>query len=231
MAKINEFFDTPNIEEPPLEVSMDAVARELTGGRMTQWASKFPAKHLTAMMAVLFRLCIHNWIPTKNNNLVTATVGVLLYKLKMGIPINFGQYVFNRIGEFTDKGDVGVCMYPYMIHGFLKDEGFAPTATDRMQTKFESIKVTHQTLTTNRVQDLPWSEDQPVPIPAPPVDVAPIVVGIVLFPHLPRPLNQFEQGIIDQIAALDVQIRGCLSSAGIWQRSFLHNKGEKKMKI
>ena len=79
VERINAFFDTPNIEEPPLEVSMDVVARELTGGYMTQWASRFPAKHLIALMAMLYRVCILNWIPTKNNNLVSTTVAEILY--------------------------------------------------------------------------------------------------------------------------------------------------------
>ena len=179
-------------------------------GYITQWASRFPAKHLTALMAVLYRVCVHNWITTKNNNPVSTTVAEMLYKLKVGIPINLGQYVFNRLGEFTVKGDVGVCMYPSIIHGFLKDEGFAPAANERMQTQFEMVRVTHQILTTNRVQDLSWPEDQPDVIPAAPVNVIPAAAPTIMFPDMPRPLNQFEQGIIDQVAALDDRIRGMM---------------------
>lgn len=79
---------------------------ELTGGKVKKWqTSPFQSTKLTCKYAVLHKMTVASWMPTRNSTIITKDHAIFIYCLGVGLPLNFGQMVFNAVlkNELDDE--------------------------------------------------------------------------------------------------------------------------------
>ena len=195
---INAVYGTEIIEDELDVDELSEVAKELTGGRLSRWPpnpSRLISSQLTSLYATLHKVAIANWVPSKNNTVVTKEQGVVIYKVGKGIPFDFGRLAFTIVTRYAATHSTVVGLpYPSLIYRVLQSQGFLKEESEKLTTAQEQLSINHNLLKGNRVKDLPLHSDTPAPAP---VDVSPPVAA----PSLLSPAE-----IQQQISLLDRQI-------------------------
>ncbi|XP_057779907.1 uncharacterized protein LOC130998509 [Salvia miltiorrhiza] len=70
-SAINKACYTANTNTDDVEVDDDEMTRELTGGKLKAWTSKFAASTLSWKYSVLHKIAVYNWLPSKNTTALT----------------------------------------------------------------------------------------------------------------------------------------------------------------
>ncbi|XP_057418820.1 uncharacterized protein LOC130713034 [Lotus japonicus] len=80
------------------ELSLDTIAEELTGGKVTKWPAKklLSTGYLTVKYAILNRIGVVNWIPSNHTSAISAMLAKLIYRIGTEIHFDFGSFVFTQ---------------------------------------------------------------------------------------------------------------------------------------
>ncbi|XP_012851290.1 PREDICTED: uncharacterized protein LOC105970990 [Erythranthe guttata] len=101
-----------------------------------------------------------NWIPSKNVYVVTKPHAVLMYKLGMGLPVDFGKLFFDTIGHLAQKISPSTHLpYPSLIYSILLSQNLGQDDSEYLHTPQGMITVSQNFLRAPHVQDLPWNGD------------------------------------------------------------------------
>lgn len=119
---IDQFLEKPVAVYTEVPVSLNVVARELTGGVMSSWVgSSLPGAKLSIKYDILFKIDVHNWLPSTHHSTLSKTMATLLYRIGTGIPINFGTMVFHFLEDHAKQNkyfgyNIG---FPGMLFGII----------------------------------------------------------------------------------------------------------------
>lgn len=123
---INEFLGC-TVEGEFEEISdWSVVSKELTDNKFEVWPHNpqtIPASKLTQIYRALFKILIHNWMPSKHRAAVTQAQGRFLYHIGTGRKFNFGKFVFDKLISGAESSIVkGLMCYPSLIYGIIKKQ-------------------------------------------------------------------------------------------------------------
>ncbi|XP_012853847.1 PREDICTED: uncharacterized protein LOC105973369 [Erythranthe guttata] len=80
-------------------------------------------------------LTVMNWIPSKNVSVVTKPHAVLMYKLGMGLPVDFGKLFFDTIGHLAQKISPSTHLpYPSLIYSILLSQNLGQDDSEYLHT-------------------------------------------------------------------------------------------------
>ncbi|XP_012837776.1 PREDICTED: uncharacterized protein LOC105958310 [Erythranthe guttata] len=80
-------------------------------------------------------LTVANWIPSKNVSVVTKPHAVLMYKLGMGLPVDFGKLFFDTIGHLAQKISPSTHLpYPSLIYSILLSQNLGQDDSEYLHT-------------------------------------------------------------------------------------------------
>ena len=103
LAIINQMFQLPNpsypldgVSEIQVPESMDEVAIALSNGKANSW-KMLTYRMLSPELALLNKICCHNWSPTVNRSVLKPERMTLLYMVAKALPFNFGKLIFDEI--------------------------------------------------------------------------------------------------------------------------------------
>ncbi|XP_012854513.1 PREDICTED: uncharacterized protein LOC105974019 [Erythranthe guttata] len=83
----------------------------------------------------VFVLTVMNWIPSKNVSVVTKPHAVLMYKLGMGIPVDFGKLFFDSIGHLAQKISPSTHLpYPSLVYSILLSQNLGQDDSEYLHT-------------------------------------------------------------------------------------------------
>jgi len=107
LAIINQMFQLPNpsypldgMSEIQVPESMDEVAIALSNGKANSW-KMLTSRLLSPELALLNKICCHNWSPTVNRSVLKPERMTLLYMVAKALPFNFGKLIFDEnLGVF-----------------------------------------------------------------------------------------------------------------------------------
>ncbi|KAL8035039.1 hypothetical protein ABFX02_12G071200 [Erythranthe guttata] len=160
---INSHLQTPTVIDEDNYGDFTKVCKTLSGNCLKSWPAhprKFKVSQLTAFYSVMFRLTVMNWIPSKNVSVVTKSHAVLMYKLGMGLPVDFGKLFFNNIGQLAQKiSSFTHLPYPSLIYSILLSQNLGQDESEYLHTPLGMISVSQNFLKAPHVQDLPWNGD------------------------------------------------------------------------
>lgn len=88
---------------------------------------------LTSLSVILYHVAATNWLPTSNLASVTFEIATLIYKLKLGLPVDLVRRVFNHMAKIVHKGNSSILPYPSLIYKVLLSQGFTPKAKDDIE--------------------------------------------------------------------------------------------------
>ncbi|XP_012842400.1 PREDICTED: uncharacterized protein LOC105962633 [Erythranthe guttata] len=84
---------------------------------------------------VVKELTVANWIPSKNVSVVTKPHAVLMYKLGMGLPVDFGKLFFDTIGHLAQKISPSTHLpYPSLIYSILLSQNLGQDDSEYLHT-------------------------------------------------------------------------------------------------
>lgn len=113
------------------------VAAELTGGNLTAWPSNpqtIPSGKLTKVYNVLFRIAVHNWVPTTHRAGMNQNQGRFLFHVGTGRKFNFGEFVFEKVVSLAESELIKApIVYPILIYGIIKKQ------KQNVATKMDSV--------------------------------------------------------------------------------------------
>ena len=90
---------------------------------------------------------------SKNTQIVTKDQALMIYRVGKGLPVNFGQYVFNAV--LKAASDVsGSLFYPNVIFQVLTGQGLEVTPSEGVE--IEQLTFSNSLLSSDRKQDLPY---------------------------------------------------------------------------
>ncbi|XP_057418197.1 uncharacterized protein LOC130712378 [Lotus japonicus] len=97
-AIINKALERSVVEFVEEELSLDTIAEELTGEKVTKWPAKklLSTGYLTMKYAILNRIGVVNWIPSNHTSAVSAMLAKLIYRIGTEIHFDFGSFVFTQ---------------------------------------------------------------------------------------------------------------------------------------
>lgn len=97
-AIINQTLEISVVEFVEEELSLDTVAEELTAGRVKKWPAKklLSTGVLSVKYAILNRIGVVNWVPSKHTSAVSAMLAKLIYRIGTEIAYDFGNFVFSQ---------------------------------------------------------------------------------------------------------------------------------------
>ncbi|XP_057444325.1 uncharacterized protein LOC130736518 [Lotus japonicus] len=97
-AIINKALERSVVEFVEEELSLDTIAEELTGGKVTKWPAKklISTGYLTVKYAILNRIGVVNWIPSNHTSAVSTMLPKLIYYIGTEIHFDFGSFVFTQ---------------------------------------------------------------------------------------------------------------------------------------
>ncbi|XP_057443817.1 uncharacterized protein LOC130735967 [Lotus japonicus] len=97
-AIINRALERSVVEFVEEELSLDTIAEELTGGKVTKWPAKklLSTGYLTVKYAILNRIGVVNWIPSNHTSAVSTMLAKLIYRIGTEIHFDFGSFVFSQ---------------------------------------------------------------------------------------------------------------------------------------
>ncbi|XP_057784940.1 uncharacterized protein LOC131002462 [Salvia miltiorrhiza] len=70
-SAINKACYTADTNTADVEIDDDEMTRELTGGKLKVWTSKFVVSTLSWKYSVLHKIAVYNWLPSKNTTALT----------------------------------------------------------------------------------------------------------------------------------------------------------------
>nr|GMC89225.1 uncharacterized protein LOC109169177 [Ipomoea batatas] len=153
---INSLFDSPNINDDYQE-DLDIVAYELTGGIKHLWTTKDTVQSaiLTPTYALLHKVALHNWMPTKHKSYFKASLAVFLHKITNGVKINLGKLLFDQVLNARDgKQRRKELILPNMVFNLLVMQGFQVNKDDCFETEAIPIKVDSRLLVHDHAEDI-----------------------------------------------------------------------------
>ena len=155
-AVLNVALGVPEVVEDEVDPDLDEVISTHTAGNVETWLPKQGrlTSRLISLAFVLFHLITTNWIPTSNTTFVTKEMGILLYKLIKGLPVNLGARIFDHLEDFAVKG-TAVLPYPALLFKVLTMQGYVPKGEDVFDTP-GTMKITHIMLGGAHQMELPW---------------------------------------------------------------------------
>ncbi|XP_012853822.1 PREDICTED: uncharacterized protein LOC105973346 [Erythranthe guttata] len=84
---------------------------------------------------VVKELTVANWIPSKNVSVVTKPHAVLMYKLGMGLPVDFGKLFFDTTGHLAQKISPSTHLpYPSLIYSILLSQNLGQDDSEYLHT-------------------------------------------------------------------------------------------------
>ncbi|XP_057441410.1 uncharacterized protein LOC130733294 [Lotus japonicus] len=103
-AVISQALGRSVIEFADEEVSLEAIAKELTTGHVKKWPHKklLSTGNLNVKYAILNRIGAVNWVPTQHISGVSATLAKLIYKIGKSITFDFGAFDFEQTLKHVD---------------------------------------------------------------------------------------------------------------------------------
>ncbi|XP_012857542.1 PREDICTED: uncharacterized protein LOC105976830 [Erythranthe guttata] len=135
---INSHLQTPTVIDEDNYGDFTEICQVISGNRLRSWPAhprKFKVSQLTAFYSVLFRLTVMNWIPSKNISVVTKPHVVLMYKLGMGLPVDFGKLFFDTIGHLAQKISPSTHLpYPSLIYSILLSQNLGQDDSEYLHT-------------------------------------------------------------------------------------------------
>ncbi|XP_012852510.1 PREDICTED: nucleolar and coiled-body phosphoprotein 1-like [Erythranthe guttata] len=135
---INSHLQTPTVIDEDNYGDFTEICKVISGNRLKNWPAhprKFQVSQLTAFYSVLFRLTVTNWIPSKNVSVVTKPHAVLMYKLGMGLPVDFGKLFFDTIGHLAQKISPSTHLpYPSLIYSILLSQKLGQDDSEYLHT-------------------------------------------------------------------------------------------------
>ncbi|XP_057802108.1 uncharacterized protein LOC131017365 [Salvia miltiorrhiza] len=152
---INKACYTANTNTDDVEVNDDEMTRELTGGKLKAWTSKFAASTLSWKYSVLHKIAVYNWLPSKNTTALTKEQAEFIFKVGKPLAFNFGEQVFANISRAAFKSTGGSMLpFPSLIYNLLKN----------------LLEFSKTLLTLDRVKDLPYEPSRAGPTLSPQPD-------------------------------------------------------------
>jgi len=92
----NPSYPLDGVSEIQVPESMDEVAIALSNGKANSW-KMLTSRLLSPELALLNKICCHNWSPTVNHSVLKPERMTLLYMVAKALPFNFGKLIFDEI--------------------------------------------------------------------------------------------------------------------------------------
>lgn len=155
---INTFYGITTSHTKDMEMTGTvelSIVKELTGGKLKKWDKRFASTNLTWKYAVLHKIAVVNWCPSSNTTILTREQAFLIYRLGIGLPVNFGQLVFDALMKNALAEDAPI-MFPSLIYQLLRAQKLPGNASGEMYEETKKLTFSRTFLTSSRVQDLPY---------------------------------------------------------------------------
>ncbi|XP_057811009.1 uncharacterized protein LOC131025281 [Salvia miltiorrhiza] len=156
-SAINKACYTANTNTDDVEVDDDEMTRELTGGKLKAWTSKFAASTLSWKYSVLHKIVVYNWLPSKNTTALTKEQAEFIFKVGKPLAFNFGEQVFANISRAAFKSTGGSMLsFPSLIYNLLVKQEFQEREEVVLVEEKNLLEFSKILLTPDRVKDLPY---------------------------------------------------------------------------
>ncbi|XP_057770899.1 uncharacterized protein LOC130990691 [Salvia miltiorrhiza] len=156
-SAINKACYTANTNTDDVEVDDDEMTRELTGGKLKSWTSKFAASTLSWKYSVLHKIVVYNWLPSKNTTALTKEQAEFIFKVGKPLAFNFGEHVFVNISRAAFKSTGGSMLpFPSLIYNLLVKQGLQEREEVVLVEEKNLLEFSKTLLTPDRVKDLPY---------------------------------------------------------------------------
>ncbi|XP_057775164.1 uncharacterized protein LOC130994152 [Salvia miltiorrhiza] len=168
---INKACYTANTNTDDVEVNDDEMTRELTGGKLKAWTSKFAASTLSWKYSVLHKIAVYNWIPSKNTTALTKEQAEFIFKVGKLLTFNFGEQVFANISRAAFKSTGGSMLpFPSLIYNLLVQQNLKEREEIVLVEEKNLLEFSKTLLTPDRVKDLPYEPPRAGPTLSPQPD-------------------------------------------------------------
>ncbi|XP_057800308.1 uncharacterized protein LOC131015849 [Salvia miltiorrhiza] len=168
---INKACYTANPNTDDVEVDDDEMTRELTGGKLKAWTSKFAASTLSWKYSVLHKIAVYNWLPSKNTTALTKEQVEFIFKVGKPLAFNFGEQVFVNISRAAFKSTGGsMLLFPSLIYNLLVQQGLKEREEAVLVEEKNLLEFYKTLLTPDRVKDLPYESPRAGPSLSPQPD-------------------------------------------------------------
>ncbi|XP_057790983.1 uncharacterized protein LOC131008101 [Salvia miltiorrhiza] len=156
-SAINKACYTANTNTADVEVDDDEMTRELTGGKLKAWTSKFTTSTLSWKYSVLHKIAVYNWLPSKNNTALTKEQAEFIFKVGKPLAFNFGEQVFANISRAAFKSTSGSMLpFPSLIYNLLVKQELQEREEVVLVEEKNLLEFSKTLLTPDRVKDLPY---------------------------------------------------------------------------
>ncbi|VFQ92874.1 unnamed protein product [Cuscuta campestris] len=122
-----------------------------------QSTNKVPSSILNSSYSILLCVVACHWLATTHTNTVTKAMGMLLYKIKNGVPINLGKLIVSQITEFGKRNykqnDNGL-PFPVLIFQMLLSQGFVKVAADKEEPPEPLLQIDYRHFEGNHFNDM-----------------------------------------------------------------------------
>ncbi|XP_057782285.1 uncharacterized protein LOC131000391 [Salvia miltiorrhiza] len=168
---INKACFTANTNTDDVEVNDDEMTRELTGGKLKAWTSKFAASTLSWKYYVLHKIAVYNWLPSKNTTALTKEQAEFIFKVGKPLAFNFGEQVFANISRASFKSTGGSMLpFPSLIYNLLVQQKLKEREEIVLVEEKNLLEFSKTLLTPDRVKDLPYEPPRAGPTLSPQPD-------------------------------------------------------------
>ncbi|RAL54226.1 hypothetical protein DM860_018206 [Cuscuta australis] len=156
-AAVNKFLGVN--DELDVQIGEATMWKELTHGARNsqQSTNKVPSSILNSSYSILLRVAACHWLATTHTNTVTKAMGMLLYKIKNGVPINLGKLIVSQIAEFGKRNykqnDNGL-PFPVLIFQMLLSQGFVKVAADKEEPPEPLLHIDYRHFEGNHFNDM-----------------------------------------------------------------------------
>ncbi|XP_057779797.1 uncharacterized protein LOC130998395 [Salvia miltiorrhiza] len=156
-SAINKACYTANTNTDDVEVDDDEMTRELTGGKLKAWTSKFATSTLSWKCSVLHKIAVYNWLPSKNTTSLTKEQAGFIFKVGKPLAFNFGEQVFANISRAAFKSTGGSMLpFPSLIYNLLVKQKLQEREEVVLVEEKNLLEFSKTLLTPDRVKDLPY---------------------------------------------------------------------------
>ncbi|XP_057770949.1 uncharacterized protein LOC130990738 [Salvia miltiorrhiza] len=163
-SAINKACYTANTNTDDVEVDDDEMTRELTGGKLKAWTSKFAASTLSWKYSVLHKIAVYNWLPSKNTTALTKEQAEFVFKVGKPLAFNFGEQVFANISRAAFKSTGGSMLpFPSLIYNLLVQQKLKEREEVVLVEEKNLLELSKTLLTPDRVKDLPYEPSRAGP--------------------------------------------------------------------
>ncbi|VFQ59368.1 unnamed protein product [Cuscuta campestris] len=156
-AAVNTFLGMT--DELDVQIGEATMWKELTHGARNsqQSTNKVPSSILNSSYSILLRVAACHWLATTHTNTVTKAMGMLLYKIKNGVPINLGKLIVSQIAEFGKRNykqnDNGL-PFPVLIFQMLLSQGFVKVDADKEEPPEPLLQIDYRHFEGNHFNDM-----------------------------------------------------------------------------